>query len=120
MEKRMKIGFIGLGIMGKRWDFGAGTAGNYFSGYEFYCALASKEICEACEKKEVRMIDAPVSGGEPKAIDATLSIMAGGGVTKPCFKKSMISYPYSEAVWYIVGQSEQEIPQSWQTRLSLL
>ena len=79
MEKRMKIGFIGLGIMGKRWDFGAGTAGNYFSGYEFYCALASKEICEACEKKEVRMIDAPVSGGEPKAIDATLSIMAGGG-----------------------------------------
>lgn len=29
-------------------------------------------------KKGIRMIDAPVSGGEPKAVDGTLSIMAGG------------------------------------------
>ena len=40
--------------------------------------LASKEICEACKAKGVRMIDAPVSGGEPKAIDGTMSIMVGG------------------------------------------
>lgn len=40
--------------------------------------LASQEICRECEKKGVKMIDAPVSGGEPKAIDGTLSIMAGG------------------------------------------
>ncbi|MFC2280634.1 MAG: 2-hydroxy-3-oxopropionate reductase [Treponema socranskii subsp. buccale] len=40
--------------------------------------LASKEICEACKKKGVRMLDAPVSGGEPKAIDGSLSIMVGG------------------------------------------
>ncbi len=40
--------------------------------------LASKEVCEACAKKGVRMIDAPVSGGEPKAIDGTLAIMVGG------------------------------------------
>ncbi|MGI5877814.1 MAG: 2-hydroxy-3-oxopropionate reductase [Christensenellales bacterium] len=40
--------------------------------------LASKEIAEACAKKGVRMLDAPVSGGEPKAIDGTLSIMVGG------------------------------------------
>lgn len=40
--------------------------------------LASKEICEACAQKQVEMIDAPVSGGEPKAIDGTLSIMVGG------------------------------------------
>lgn len=40
--------------------------------------LASKEIYEACAKKGVQMIDAPVSGGEPKAIDGTMSIMAGG------------------------------------------
>jgi 2-hydroxy-3-oxopropionate reductase len=39
---------------------------------------ASVEISSACAKKGVKMIDAPVSGGEPKAIDATLSIMAGG------------------------------------------
>ncbi len=40
--------------------------------------LVSQEICRACAKKGVKMIDAPVSGGEPKAIDGTLSIMAGG------------------------------------------
>lgn len=40
--------------------------------------LASQEICKACKEKGVRMIDAPVSGGEPKAIDGTMSIMVGG------------------------------------------
>lgn len=40
--------------------------------------LASQEIARACAAKGVKMIDAPVSGGEPKAIDGTLSIMVGG------------------------------------------
>ena len=40
--------------------------------------LASKEICEEVEKKGCEMLDAPVSGGEPKAIDGSLSIMVGG------------------------------------------
>jgi 2-hydroxy-3-oxopropionate reductase len=39
---------------------------------------ASQEIEKACAAKGVRMIDAPVSGGEPKAIDGTLAIMVGG------------------------------------------
>ena len=39
---------------------------------------ASQEIAAACAQKGVKMIDAPVSGGEPKAIDGTLSIMVGG------------------------------------------
>lgn len=39
---------------------------------------ASAEICEACSKRNVSMLDAPVSGGEPKAIDGTLAIMIGG------------------------------------------
>ena len=39
---------------------------------------ASQEVYKACKTKGVRMIDAPVSGGEPKAIDGTLSIMCGG------------------------------------------
>jgi 2-hydroxy-3-oxopropionate reductase len=41
--------------------------------------LASQEIEKACAAKGVKMIDAPVSGGEPKAIDGTLAIMVGGG-----------------------------------------
>lgn len=39
---------------------------------------AAQEVARALAGKGVQMIDAPVSGGEPKAIDATLSIMAGG------------------------------------------
>ncbi|MDR1643761.1 MAG: 2-hydroxy-3-oxopropionate reductase [Clostridiales bacterium] len=39
---------------------------------------ASKEIYAACQAKGVEALDAPVSGGEPKAIDGTLAIMVGG------------------------------------------
>ena len=40
--------------------------------------VASKEIAEELSKKGIEMLDAPVSGGEPKAIDGTLSFMVGG------------------------------------------
>ncbi|ALS76485.1 2-hydroxy-3-oxopropionate reductase [Planococcus rifietoensis] len=40
--------------------------------------VASVEIANEAAKRGVEMIDAPVSGGEPKAIDGTLAIMAGG------------------------------------------
>jgi len=40
--------------------------------------LVSQRIAAACAAKGVDFVDAPVSGGEPKAIDGTLAIMAGG------------------------------------------
>jgi len=40
--------------------------------------LASQEVEKACAQKKVRMLDAPVSGREPKAVDGTLAIMVGG------------------------------------------
>jgi 2-hydroxy-3-oxopropionate reductase len=40
--------------------------------------LVSREVCEQLEAKGIDMLDAPVSGGEPKAIDGTLSVMVGG------------------------------------------
>lgn len=40
--------------------------------------ITSREIEAECRKKGIKMLDAPVSGGEPKAIDGTLSIMVGG------------------------------------------
>lgn len=40
--------------------------------------IASKEVCAAVEKAGGFMLDAPVSGGEPKAIDGSLAIMVGG------------------------------------------
>lgn len=38
----------------------------------------SQEICAELEKVGCEMLDAPVSGGEPKAISGELSIMVGG------------------------------------------
>ena len=40
--------------------------------------VASKEIAAELAKKNIEMLDAPVSGGEPKAVDGTLSFMVGG------------------------------------------
>ena len=40
--------------------------------------LVSQKVGAACAKKDVKFLDAPVSGGEPKAIDGTLAIMVGG------------------------------------------
>ncbi|MFM2480746.1 2-hydroxy-3-oxopropionate reductase [Celerinatantimonas sp. YJH-8] len=40
--------------------------------------LASREIAAELAKQGIEMLDAPVSGGEPKAIDGTLSVMVGG------------------------------------------
>lgn len=40
--------------------------------------LVAQKVGARCEAKGVDFIDAPVSGGEPKAIDGTLAIMAGG------------------------------------------
>jgi 2-hydroxy-3-oxopropionate reductase len=38
----------------------------------------SREVGTGLKEKGVRFLDAPVSGGEPKAIDGTLAIMVGG------------------------------------------
>jgi 2-hydroxy-3-oxopropionate reductase len=40
--------------------------------------IATRHIAEAFEKKGVKMLDAPVSGGDIGAREATLSIMVGG------------------------------------------
>ncbi len=40
--------------------------------------IVSREVSAELEKHDVVMFDAPVSGGEPKAIDGTLAIMVGG------------------------------------------
>lgn len=40
--------------------------------------VESKSIGAALAEKGIELMDAPVSGGEPKAIDGTISVMAGG------------------------------------------
>ena len=46
---------------------------------------SSQKIAAACEEAGVDFLDAPVSGGEPKAVDGTLAIMVGG--KKPVFDR---------------------------------
>lgn len=40
--------------------------------------VVSQKVGAACAAKGIEFLDAPVSGGEPKAIEATLAIMVGG------------------------------------------
>lgn len=40
--------------------------------------IASREIAAELEKLGINMLDAPVSGGQPKAVDGTLAFMVGG------------------------------------------
>jgi 2-hydroxy-3-oxopropionate reductase len=40
--------------------------------------IVAQKVAAACAAKGVEFVDAPVSGGEPKAIDGTLAIMVGG------------------------------------------
>ena len=47
--------------------------------------LVAREVSDALADKGIAMLDAPVSGGEPKAIDGTLSVMVGGD--EPVFDK---------------------------------
>jgi len=60
----------------------------------------SQEVEAECVKKGLHLIDAPVSGGEPKAVEGTLSIMAGGD--KEVFesiKEDILLKVGSSAVW---------------------
>ncbi len=47
--------------------------------------VESQKISQELEKSGIELLDCPVSGGEPKAIDGTLSVMAGG--KKESFEK---------------------------------
>ncbi len=40
--------------------------------------LVSQRVARECAARQVEFLDAPVSGGEPKAVDGTLAIMVGG------------------------------------------
>ena len=53
-------------------------AGTTFIDMSSINPVASKEIAAELAKKDIEMLDAPVSGGEPKAIDGSLSFMVGG------------------------------------------
>ncbi|MDL2229436.1 2-hydroxy-3-oxopropionate reductase [Treponema sp. OttesenSCG-928-L16] len=65
-------------VMGEKGVLEGAEKGKILIDMSSIAPLASQEIEKACAAKGVRMLDAPVSGGEPKAIDGTLAIMVGG------------------------------------------
>ena len=54
------------------------TAGSVLIDMSSIAPLASQEIAAELAKKRIDMLDAPVSGGEPKAIEGTIAVMVGG------------------------------------------
>jgi len=65
-------------IMGKDGVIEGARSGSIVIDMSSISPQVSREIAASLSQKGIHMIDAPVSGGEPKAIDGTLSIMAGG------------------------------------------
>ena len=65
-------------VLGKDGILEGAKAGLIVADMSSIAPLASREVAAKLAEKGVEMLDAPVSGGQPKAIDGTLSVMVGG------------------------------------------
>ena len=65
-------------VLGKNGVLEGAKPGTILIDMSSIAPLASKEVSEKAKEKRVTVLDAPVSGGEPKAIEGTLAIMVGG------------------------------------------
>lgn len=65
-------------ITGKNGVLEGAKSGSVIIDMSSISPITAKKVSAIAAEKGVEMIDAPVSGGEPKAKDGTLSIMAGG------------------------------------------
>ncbi len=83
-------------ILGENGILNGATKGNLIIDMSSISPLVSQKIAKECEKKGVEFIDAPVSGGEPGAIEGTLAIMVGGNSS---------SFERSKPILEILGSS---------------
>ena len=65
-------------VLGKDGVLDGAKAGTILVDMSSIAPGAAQEICAAVKEKGIVMLDAPVSGGEPKAIEGTLAVMVGG------------------------------------------
>jgi 2-hydroxy-3-oxopropionate reductase len=65
-------------VLGKNGVIEGAKKGSLVVDMSSIAPLAAKEIAAELGKRGINMLDAPVSGGEPKAIDGSLAIMVGG------------------------------------------
>lgn len=80
-------------VLGENGVIEGAKAGAILIDMSSIAPLVSREVSERLAEKGVEMLDAPVSGGEPKAIDGTMSVMVGG--KKAIFDKC---YPIMDAM----------------------
>ena len=66
------------GVLGPAGVLEGARAGSVVVDMSSISPVVAQKVAAACEARGVNFIDAPVSGGEPKAIEGTLAIMAGG------------------------------------------
>lgn len=64
-------------VLGEGGILGGCKAGSTIVDMSSINPLVSRKIADACSAKGVDFIDAPVSGGEPRAIDGSLAFMVG-------------------------------------------
>ena len=67
-----------IAILGPEGVLEGAASGSIIIDMSSIAPLVSKKIAAECAQKGVEMLDAPVSGGEPGAINAALAIMVGG------------------------------------------
>jgi 2-hydroxy-3-oxopropionate reductase len=65
-------------VLGENGVLAGAKAGMILIDMSSIAPMVSKEVAAEARKIGVEVLDAPVSGGEPKAKDGTLSIMVGG------------------------------------------
>lgn len=65
-------------VLGQDGIIEAARAGMIVIDMSSIAPLVSREIAQKLAEKGGELLDAPVSGGEPKAVDGTLSVMVGG------------------------------------------
>jgi 2-hydroxy-3-oxopropionate reductase len=69
---------VKVAVLGENGVLQGAKTGTVLIDMSSIAPLASIEVAEKAKEKGVIMLDAPVSGGEPKAVDGTLAIMVGG------------------------------------------
>ena len=67
-----------VAILGPEGVLEGAASGSIIIDMSSIAPMVSKKIAAECAQKGVEMLDAPVSGGEPGAINAALAIMVGG------------------------------------------
>jgi 2-hydroxy-3-oxopropionate reductase len=65
-------------VLGKNGIIEGVHPGSIFIDMSSISPIVSRELSAELAKVGVEMLDAPVSGGQPKAIDGTISVMVGG------------------------------------------